>query len=85
MYIDPNTCIDCGLCVSLCPVKAIFQENKLPKHLEKWIEINATEYEKHPALTKENMTDPLPSAKTLAEVLKKEIEENGLVPDYDGS
>ncbi len=24
LYIDPDTCIDCGLCVDECPVKAIF-------------------------------------------------------------
>src|SRR5687768_14336469 len=26
LYIDPGTCIDCGLCVDECPVKAIFQD-----------------------------------------------------------
>ena len=24
MYIDPETCIDCGACVPECPVDAIF-------------------------------------------------------------
>lgn len=33
LYIDPDTCIDCGLCVDECPVKAIFTEDDLP---EKW-------------------------------------------------
>ena len=30
LYIDPDTCIDCGLCVDECPVKAIFPEEDLP-------------------------------------------------------
>jgi len=26
LYIDPEECIDCGACVPVCPVKAIFAE-----------------------------------------------------------
>ena len=26
LYIDPDTCIDCNLCVDECPVKAIFPQ-----------------------------------------------------------
>ena len=26
LYIDPDTCIDCGACVPECPVSAIFPE-----------------------------------------------------------
>ena len=33
LYIDPETCIDCGACVPVCPVQAIFPEEELP---EKW-------------------------------------------------
>lgn len=29
-YIDPNECIDCGACVSTCPVEAIFAEADVP-------------------------------------------------------
>ena len=32
LYIDPDTCIDCGLCVDECPVNAIFPEEDLPKN-----------------------------------------------------
>jgi NAD-dependent dihydropyrimidine dehydrogenase PreA subunit len=28
-YIQPEECIDCGACVSVCPVKAIVYENEL--------------------------------------------------------
>lgn len=33
LYIDPETCIDCGACVPVCPVQAIFPLEELP---EKW-------------------------------------------------
>ena len=32
-YIDPTECIDCGACVPVCPVTAIFVLDDLP---EKW-------------------------------------------------
>jgi ferredoxin len=30
MYIDPDTCIDCGACVPACPYGAIFPEDEVP-------------------------------------------------------
>lgn len=30
-FIDPDTCIDCGACVSACPVEAIYHEEDLPE------------------------------------------------------
>lgn len=41
LYIDPDTCIDCGLCVDECPVKAIFPEEDLPGEWAPFIETNA--------------------------------------------
>ena len=35
LYIDPVECIDCGACVPVCPVSAIFALDDLP---EKWSE-----------------------------------------------
>jgi NAD-dependent dihydropyrimidine dehydrogenase PreA subunit len=35
LYIDPVECIDCGACVPVCPVSAIFALDDLP---EKWTE-----------------------------------------------
>ncbi|MDP6057317.1 MAG: ferredoxin family protein [Pirellulaceae bacterium] len=40
LYIDPDTCIDCGLCVDECPVKAIFPEEDLPSEWASFIETN---------------------------------------------
>jgi len=45
LYIDPSTCIDCGLCVDECPVKAIFSEDDLPENLSHYIEKNRAYYE----------------------------------------
>lgn len=45
LYIDPETCIDCGLCVDECPVQAIFPEEDLPQEWHKYIEINAEWYQ----------------------------------------
>ena len=44
LYIDPETCIDCGLCVDECPVKAIFPEEDLPSEWDEFIEGNAAYY-----------------------------------------
>jgi len=30
IYIDPDTCIDCGACVPECPFNAIFPEDEVP-------------------------------------------------------
>jgi ferredoxin len=30
IYIDPDTCIDCGACVPECPFHAIYPEDEVP-------------------------------------------------------
>jgi NAD-dependent dihydropyrimidine dehydrogenase PreA subunit len=30
VYINPDECIDCGSCASVCPQNAIFQADELP-------------------------------------------------------
>lgn len=44
LYIDPDSCIDCGLCADECPVKAIFADDDLPKDLAHFIQVNADWY-----------------------------------------
>ena len=46
LYIDPDTCIDCGLCVDECPVHAIYPQEDLPEEWRKYIQINADFYKK---------------------------------------
>jgi ferredoxin len=44
LYIDPETCIDCGLCVDECPVQAIFTEEDLPEEWTEYLQVNADWY-----------------------------------------
>lgn len=46
LFIDPDTCIDCGLCVDECPVSAIFSEDDIPEEMESFIARNAEYYQK---------------------------------------
>ena len=40
LYIDPEECIDCGVCEPECPVEAIFEESEVPEEWNKYIKIN---------------------------------------------
>ncbi len=44
LYINPVECIDCGACVPVCPVSAIFALDDLPEKWEQFTEINAKHY-----------------------------------------
>jgi ferredoxin len=41
LYIDPVECIDCGACVPVCPVSAIFALDDLPEKWNAFTELNA--------------------------------------------
>ena len=51
LYIDPDTCIDCGLCVDECPVQAIFPEEDLPEEWQKYLQINIDWYQNQESRT----------------------------------
>jgi NAD-dependent dihydropyrimidine dehydrogenase PreA subunit len=42
VYIDPVECIDCGACVPVCPVSAIFALDDLPEKCRHYAEIDAS-------------------------------------------
>ena len=44
LFIDPNECIDCGLCEPECPVDAIFMEDELPDQWKGFASKNAEFY-----------------------------------------
>jgi len=40
LAINPEECIDCGLCEPECPVKAIYAQDDLPEKYEPFIQLN---------------------------------------------
>jgi len=46
LYISPVECIDCGACVPVCPVTAIFAVEDLPEKWQSYTPINADWYTK---------------------------------------
>lgn len=48
LFIDPDTCIDCGACLEECPVDAIYYDEDLPEELEIFRDFNARYFAQHP-------------------------------------
>lgn len=44
LFIDPDTCIECGSCEAACPVTAIFQDVSVPAQYKSAIQKNADHY-----------------------------------------
>ncbi len=44
LYINPDTCIDCGECLPLCPVGAIFVDDDGPSNPELYVNHTPEEY-----------------------------------------
>jgi ferredoxin len=57
LFINPEECIDCGVCEPECPVEAIKPESE---ELVEWIQINQEYSEKTPNITVRK--DPLAGA-----------------------
>lgn len=68
LYIDPVACVDCGACVSACPVGAISPDSRLQSRQLPFIEINASYYPKRPADAKLPPTSKLAPVIPAAEV-----------------
>lgn len=54
LAINPDECIDCGICVPECPASAIFLDEDLPAgEREKWFEINDHYSKQWPQITEQ--------------------------------
>jgi ferredoxin len=60
LVINPDECIDCGVCIPECPVDAIVPDNDVNTDVIEWLEINTRLSKKWPVITKKK--DPLPDA-----------------------
>jgi ferredoxin len=66
LVIDPQVCIDCGVCEPECPVGAIKPES--PKSIH-WVEMNAKLSREWPKILKSK--SPLPEAEKYAKETNK--------------
>lgn len=69
LVIDPDECIDCGVCIPECPVEAISTEEDVPAGQEAYIALNAELAPQWPVITKTKAA--LPEADQWAKVADK--------------
>lgn len=69
LAIDPDDCIDCGLCVPECPVNAIFAEEDLPADQAVFLGLNTELSASWKVIA--NPKKPLPDADYWATVSSK--------------
>lgn len=69
LAIDPDECIDCGVCVDECPVHAIYPQDEVPEKWNEFIELNAKYSKEWPAI--EEGKDALESAEEFKNVENK--------------
>ena len=69
LAIDPESCIDCTLCVAECPVEAIYAEADVPNDQQEFIALNAELAKVWPRITEK--IDAPPDADEWAKVKQK--------------
>jgi len=69
LVIDPDECIDCGVCVEECPVRAIYCDEEVPEKWQEYIEINQKYSKLWPVIR--DSQDPLPTADSFSETENK--------------
>ena len=70
LVIDPDVCIDCGLCAPECPVLAIYPADDVPAPYQAWIQKNADLAKTGPVLNAKR--DAAPKAIPIDQVRAKE-------------
>ena len=71
LVINPDECIDCGLCVPECPIDAIFSDDELPEGQIGFIEINAKLAEVYENITEAK--EPLPESDKYKNIKDKKL------------
>lgn len=56
LVIDPDQCIDCGLCEPACPIEAIVSEDEIPESQKDLFAINQRYAQTWPNITKAKPT-----------------------------
>jgi len=59
LVINPDECIDCGVCVPECPAEAIYADTEREAEPE-WLELNKKYAEEWPNITRQK--PPMPNA-----------------------
>lgn len=60
LVIDPEVCIDCGACMSECPVQAIYAQEDVPEKWQSYVHLNADKAPNLPVITEKK--EPLAKA-----------------------
>lgn len=66
VVINPDECIDCGVCEPECPIEAIKSDEELAPEEQKWADINERFSASWPNITKSK--GPLPEAEKYADI-----------------
>ena len=69
LYIDPEECINCGVCEPECPWEAIFEDEQVPELFEEDIALNARIVEHKDAFS-------VPEVEEKTKPTPEQIEEN---------
>jgi ferredoxin len=55
LAINPDECIDCGVCVPECPINAIVEDTNLDHNIPFWVDLNKRLSSKWPNITKKKL------------------------------
>ena len=83
LVIDPDTCIDCELCVPECPIQAIWPEDELPDVYSEWTDKNAELFGGGTMI--KTQKDALPGAFSLVQIQTREQERGWQIKEPSGA
>ena len=83
LVIDPDTCIDCALCVPECPILAIWPADELPDAYSEWEDKNADLFGGGTMI--KTQKNAMPGALTLSQIQGRERERGLQVKEPSGA